>query len=278
MKMVWMTAGILIILVNSVFAADSVEERRSWTEQFAVTASAPVLEIQNIWGDVHVLPGRDGEISVKIEERRWAPNQVLYERSLELLKLDIQAGDEGVSLYVGEREHRWHRKNPCRGCRLEYQFEVHVPVSTVVNVSTVNDGQVEVSGISGLVSAGNVNGPISISAVKNCGELENINGAVTLGFASAPGKDCHIETINGDITLEMPKGAGLDVAMDLFNGRMVSEFEVDPLAIPAKVEHTRSDGRNHYRIAQPAGVRIAGGGPTFTISSMNGDIRIQKTQ
>ena len=82
----------------------------------------------------------------------------------------------------------------------------------------------------------------------------------------------------GYIHVQVPEGAGLDVSMDLFNGRMVSEFPVDPMALPARVDHQVSNGRHQYRIEQPAGVRIAGGGPVFTISSMNGDIKIQKTQ
>jgi hypothetical protein len=44
------------------------------------------------------------------------------------------------------------------------------------------------------------------------------------------------------------------------------------------VEHRETGGRHHYRIEQAAGVRLAGGGPVFSVSSMNGDLRIQKTQ
>jgi hypothetical protein len=76
----------------------------------------------------------------------------------------------------------------------------------------------------------------------------------------------------------MPVGTGLDVALDLFNGRMVSDFQVDAYALPAVVEHTRDDGQHRYRIQQSAGIRLEGGGPTFSISSLNGDIRIQESQ
>ncbi len=218
MKSSLVIISILLMLATTGSAADRVEKSRSWTESFVVTTSTPVLEIRNIWGDVRVRAGKEGEISVTINERRSAPNQDLYERSLEILKLDIQASDNGVSMYVGERDRHWHRKDPCRRCRVDYQFDVQVPVNADIDVSTVNDGRVEVTGVSGLVSADNINGPISISAMRNCDEVSNVNGAVNLGFASAPGRDCRIETINGDITIEVPDGSGLNVAMDLFNG------------------------------------------------------------
>ena len=80
------------------------------------------------------------------------------------------------------------------------------------------------------------------------------------------------------LDVKLPDGTGLDVALDQFNGRMVSEFPVDPFALPATVEHTTDNGGHRYRIQQSAGLRLEGGGPLFSISSLNGDVRIQKTQ
>jgi hypothetical protein len=235
------------------------------------------LEIDNIWGDVNVRPGQSGEIVVTISEKRSAPDQKRYERSLETLQLNTDADDTGVVLYVGNDDRDWHGRDNCRGCRVDYQFDVVVPVDTQLNVSTVNDGRIDIAGVSGSVSAGNVNGPIAVSKMRNCSELNSVNGEVSLDFAAPPGENCNIETINGDITLTMPDDSDFDVSMDLFNGRMLTQLPVDGLAMPAKVEHIESNGHHTYRIEQQAGVRIGAGGPTFTISSMNGDIRIQKT-
>ena len=156
------------------------------------------------------------------------------------------------------------------------QFDVAAPADTQLDVSTVNDGRVEIEGISGQVSAANVNGPIAVSGLRNCVNLNSVNGEVSLGFTVSPATDCRIETINGDVTLALPDDSGLDVAMDLFNGRMLTQLPVDALALPATVEHIETGGHHKYRIEQQAGVRIGAGGPKFTISSMNGDIRIQK--
>jgi DUF4097 and DUF4098 domain-containing protein YvlB len=160
---------------------------------------------------------------------------------------------------------------------VDYQFEVRVPPNTRVYASTVNDGEVEVSDIEGQVSADNVNGAVTIRNARSCESVESVNGDVSLSFVSAPASDCRIETINGDIRLQVPGGSGLDVAMDLGNGRMTSELPVDPLAIPARVEHRESGGSHRYTIEQAAGLRLAGGGPVFSVSSLNGDLRIQKT-
>lgn len=268
-------AGLLLLIISTAYAGNRVEESKTWTETFPVNDKA-TLEIDNIWGDVKVRPGNSDEIVVTISEKRSAPDQKRFDRSLETLQLNIDADDSGVILYVGNRDRGWHGRDNCRRCRVDYQFDVLVPADTQLNVSTVNDGRIDIAGVSGSVSAANVNGPIAVSKMRNCSELNSVNGEVSLGFATPPGENCNIETINGDITLTMPENSDFDVAMDLFNGRMLTELPVDGLAMPAKVEHLESNGHHTYRIEQQAGVRIGDGGPTFTISSMNGDIRIQK--
>jgi len=278
MNKIYSGLSLLLMLCGTAEAAGRIETQNSWTETFAVTGPAPTLELSNIWGNVVVRPGPDGEISVKIDERRSAPDQARFERSLESLKLRISAEENSVSMYVGGPERNWQHANRCRGCKVEYQFEVRVPSRTRLDVSTVNDGYVDVEGISGTVSAGNVNGPVTLSNFAECESLNTVNGDIELSFMAAPARDCEIETVNGDVVLSLPEGSGLDLAMDLFNGSVRTDIPVEPLAMPAKVEHSESKGRHQYRIEQAAGIRIAGGGPIFTISSLNGDIRIQKSK
>ena len=265
------------MLITSAFAATPVTETRVWTERYAVNSVSPRLAISNIWGNVRVRPGASGEITVTVDEQRTAPDQERFDRSMATLSLNIEADTNGVSFVVGTDDGQFHQRNHCRGCRVDYQFEVLVPAGTNLDVGTVMDGSIDVSGVVGTISASNVNGPINVSDVRDCQMLESVNGKVDVSFTLAPGQDCNIETINGDITLSMPSGSGLDVALDLFNGRIESDFAIDPIAMPATVEHS-SDGDGHrYRIQQSAGLRLEGGGPMFSISSMNGDIKIRKT-
>jgi hypothetical protein len=277
MNRITITASCLLLLANTGIAGERVEQSNTWTETFPVTASSPTLDIENIWGDVRVRPGKAGEIVVTISEKRSAPDQERFDRSLETLKLNTESDDNGVAFYVGTSDRNWHGKNRCRDCRVEYQFDVEVPANARLDVSTVNDGRIDVADIVGSVSAANVNGPISVTGMHGCEALNSVNGEVDIGFATPPGDNCTIETVNGDITLELPENSDFDLAMDLFNGRLLTQLPVDSLALPATVEHTESNGRHQYKIAQQAGVRIGAGGPLFTISSINGDIRIQKT-
>ena len=140
------------------------------------------------------------------------------------------------------------------------------------------DGPVDIEGVTGSVSASNVNGPVKVGDIHECTSIESVNGKVDVSFATSPVSDCSIETINGDITLDVPEGTGLDIKLDLFNGDLSSQLTVGPLELPAMIEHTMENGHDQYRIQKFSGLRIGAGGPTYSISSMNGDVRIQKHQ
>ena len=270
------TLAVLAVLAVADSAAAAVTDQKTWSQSFPVTAAAPRLLIDNIWGNVRVRIGSAREIAVTVDEKRSAPTQELFELSKQTIFLDVQANAESVAMVVGQPE--GPRTNRCRGCRVDYQFEVTVPPGTQIDVSTVTDGGIDVAGSGGPVSASNVNGPVEVKDLQDCSQIESINGAVEVSFARAPSRDCSIKTINGDITLTVPGGTGFDAALSLMQGDVMSEFDLEPLALPAKVEQRKEDGRFVYHIEQAAGIRLGNGGPTFSIESLNGDLRIRKSQ
>ena len=274
-------AGIgLLALLAFGNAAAAVTDQKTWSQSFPVTAAVPRLKIDNIWGNVRVRTGTAREIAVTVNEKRSAPSQELFELSKQTIFLDVQADGEGVAMVVGKPEDNQARPrvNRCRGCRVDYQFEVTVPPGTQIDVSTVTDGGIDVAGSGGAVTASNVNGPVAVKDLQDCAQIESVNGAVEVSFARAPSRDCSIKTINGDITLTVPGGSGLDAALSVMQGSIVSEFDLEPLPLPAKVEQRNEDGRFVYHIEQAAGIRLGSGGPTFSIESLNGDLRIRKSK
>ncbi len=276
MKKILSIALVFAFCIDIAFAATPITEEKAWTETYAVGTSTPLLEISNIWGGVRVRTGKVGEIIVSVTALRTAPSEELFHMSLQRINLDIEADSNGVSILVGDRNNRWNQMDRCRGCRVDYQFDIVVPPDSVIDVGTVMDGLVDVSGVTGVVSASNVNGSISVEKIENCASINNVNGLIKVSYTKAPVNDCDIQTVNGNITLNIPDNTSLDVTADLFNGEIESDFPVDSLSLPATVEHVVKDGRNRYRIQQLSGVRIGAGGPTYSIASINGDVRIRR--
>jgi hypothetical protein len=271
--------GFFAVLALADKAAAAVTDQKTWSQSFPVSAAMPRLLIDNIWGNVRVRIGAAREIAVTVDEKRSAPSQELFELSKQTIFLDVKADGDGVAMVVGKQDDTVRpRINRCRGCRVDYQFEVTVPPGTQIDVSTVTDGSIDVAGGGGPVSASNVNGPVEVKDLQDCAQIESVNGAVEVAFARAPSRDCSIKTINGDITLTVPGGTGLDAALSVMQGSVVSEFDLEPLALPAKIDQRKEEGRFVYHIEQAAGIRLGTGGPTFSIESLNGDLRIRQSK
>ncbi len=274
----WSSVGVLALLACHVEAAEPVGEQHTWQQSYPMTSSSARLLVRNIWGNVTVRAGATRDIVVTAYERRSAPTQALLEESKEQVRLDVRADSGSVALVVGDPQRLAGRSDLCRGCRLDIQFEIAVPPGTQVDVGTVTDGRVDVTGVGGLINAHNVNGPVAVSNVNECTNIESVNGALDVTFARAPAEDCTIETINGTITVGLPANAGLDAVLSVTHGSVESEFEVQPIAVPTLRETQSSAARFSHRIEQFAGVRLGGGGPTFTFASLNGDVRILKNK
>lgn len=278
MKMQAIGIGFIALLAGSVATA-AITDQKTWSQTYPVTAAAPRLVIDNIWGNVRVRTGTAREIAVTVDEKRSAPTEELFELSKQTIYLDVQADAGGVAMVVGKPDDMVRpRINRCRDCRVDYQFEVTVPPGTQIDVSTVTDGSIDVAGAGGPVSASNVNGPVAVTNLQDCAQIESINGAVDVSFVHAPSRDCSIKTINGDITLTVPGGAGFDASLSMMQGKVVSELDLEPLALPAKVERRNESGRFVYHVEQAAGIRLGKGGPTFSIESLNGDLHIRKAR
>ena len=101
----------LVLTYSAAIVAAPVSESRVWTETYPVDTVTPHLAISNIWGNVRVRPGSSGEIRVTVDERRSAPDWERFERSLETLKLDVEADTNGVSILVGTRSKNWGHRN-----------------------------------------------------------------------------------------------------------------------------------------------------------------------
>ena len=76
--------------------------------------------------------------------------------------------------------------------------------------------------------------------------------------------------------MAIPDNSSVDLLLDLFNGKVDSEFGLESFMPPATVEQVTDEGRTLSRVQQQAGLRIGAGGPVFSISSMNGDVRVKR--
>ena len=158
---------------------------------------------------------------------------------------------------------------------LDWQWLVTVPADVDLEVTTVNEGTVEVSGVRGRVRAGNVNGPLRLAGLAGEVRAATVNGGIVVEYAVAPAADASFESVNGSIEIAFPIGTSADVEMETMNGELWSDFEVT--AAPRRPEPTATRrGGNRFRLEHDTVVRLGAGGPRFECTTLNGDIVLRE--
>jgi hypothetical protein len=239
------------------------------------------LEVRAVTGRITVeaYDGKDVEVLVDrtvdafSEREREAANRDVTLKTTdnaETIQLLVQHQDQPVCGQKADRWKHWDRHN----YEVRYDFTIRVPKNTRLELCTINDGDIVVTGTQGDFSIHNVNGRITMDDVGGSGEVKTINGRVTATFATAPRAPSSFRTINGDVVLELPERLAADLRMKTFNGGLFTDFEVEPLDQPMNVSMRRQGGRYVYRSNGFTSVRAGGGGPELTLETMNGDVRV----
>jgi len=270
-------AGLVAASAGAHGARQTVTEDEQWERSYAfAAATAPRLRVRNVWGNVHVTSHGGDTIVVRAHEQRRAASERDLATLPEQLWLEVLELDDALELTV-EGTHRkddwWQR---CKGCELHVDLEIQVPEDASVDVATVMDGTVRVSGVTGRVEAHNVNGDLDVTGVHRCGGFKTVNGELDVAFAAPPADDCEFATVNGDMTVFLPSDSQLDARFDLFNGDIRSDFEVDALPVAPKVEKASSGDGTRFKVSKDLGLRIGAGGPAFHFESINGDVHIRR--
>lgn len=266
----------LCSLLSAPALAEPVTQKRNWTESFDVS-DTPSLSVNNIWGNVTVTAGNGDRIEMAIESVRHAHDQFNFDRSVEQIPVKIEHNGDEVSFVVGKQQN-WRNAPRCHGCRVHVDLVVTVPENTILDVSTVNDGNIIVSGVRSRVAVTNVNGSVSSRGLTQCDEIETVNGDIDVQFVGGPSSDCRIQTLNGDIDLTLNDDANVNLAVDVGNGRLRSALDLTERATAPEVEHKVRDGRHIYNIERSAGLQLGSGGHLLKLKSFNGDITVAGSQ
>lgn len=159
--------------------------------------------------------------------------------------------------------------------RVRYDFEVTVPRRAAVVLSTVNDGDVELSGTEGAFEVRNVNGAVRVREVAGAGTARTVNGSVSVSYRRNPTADLELATVNGDVTVELLPGASVDLRYTTMNGEGWSDFPFSLAPRPATIQAERRDGRVKIGGRWQEGIRIGAGGPLISLQTLNGDVLVK---
>jgi DUF4097 and DUF4098 domain-containing protein YvlB len=157
---------------------------------------------------------------------------------------------------------------------------ISVPVRTSLKLSTVNDGDIVVTGVDGEIDVNDVNGAVTLNNVSGNCVAHALNGRVLATFVKVnPQKPMAFSSLNGDIDVTFPADLKANLNIHSDRGDVYSDFDVQLQAsAPRQVtEDTRAQG-GKYRVKIDRTVRgtINGGGPEIQFTDFQGSIYIRK--
>ena len=240
------------------------------------------LEIRTITGRINVEAYDGSDVQMTVDKTVYADTKEELEAAKRDVVLDV--GDNAATVgaivkYPGQNacgddnsswsRHGWHHHYDVR-----YDFTVKVPRNTRVELCSVNDGKVEVTGTQGDFDIHSINGHITLTDVSGSGDAMTINGPVTASFVKSPQGKSTFKTINGEVSVTFPQDLSADLRLKTFNGGLYTDFEVTQQGAVTNVTREKRGGMSVYRTTGYTSVRVGNGGPELTLQSLNGDVRV----
>lgn len=245
---------------------------------FGAADSRRLLIVDNICGSVVIHGHERPTVLVRVAETIRARTEADADRAAAEAELTIDARSDQVSVIAdgpfrgadGRIVWRQRRYSVC------YDLEITAPSRLDLDVRTINEGRVEVSGIAGDLVASNVNGPVTLDRVAGSGSLSSVNGDVELRVDKLPNGGWSIDTVNGDIEAWFPPRLAADLKFTTRHGIMLTDFEHELREAESTTVSRDKDGVFRLERPRAAWSRVGGGGAEISIETLNGDIRLRR--
>lgn len=251
-----------------------------------------VLYLANVSGDITVEGFSGDKIILEANKMLDGNNKV----DIEKLKKDVVITeiikDDTLIIYVKglsncfcsddenygwNSDYRYRFDNWDNNFDYNFDFTIKVPEDIHLNLSTINNGDVEVTDVKGELNVKNVNGAISLVNVSGSTRAKTINGDVLIDYSSNPKGNSKYYTLNGDIKANFQKDLNAVLSFKSFNGELFTNIN-DLEYLPMKVE--KSEIKNgegiSYQIGGKTEVKIRNGGLYLDFETFNGDVIVKE--
>jgi DUF4097 and DUF4098 domain-containing protein YvlB len=213
------------------------------------------VSLDNVNGNVRITTWDRAE--VKLDAVKSAKSDA----DLKAVEIVIDAKADRVRVQTKHpRQTGWLGR---KGNSTSVEYTLVVPRSARLDkVENVN-GNIELEGVAGDVSATTVNGRLTAKKMGGQTDLSSVNGSVTASLSPAGSiKAAKLKSVNGSIDLSLPAKAGAQLKANTVNGGIKSDFD-----LPVK---------KHFPIGQNLDVTLGEGGAVIKAETVNGGIRVNR--
>ena len=159
------------------------------------------------------------------------------------------------------------------------ELNIKVPAKFSLNVGTINEGDVLVENVDGVLEITNVNGDIRLNNISGSAVANTVNGLLKVNFKTVDTKSpMAFSTLNGNVDVTLPPTAKFDLKMKSDQGDIYSDFDVDVDKAVQQATKTSKDGMYKVSIEDWVKGKVNGGGSEIMMKNMNGNIYVRKAK
>ena len=240
---------LLLCLLSQVFLIGQSATKEVKKELgFTAPDSNNLLIISNIEGDIIVKQHDEPTIFVQVNITIDADSEEYVKLGMEEIDLGIAQKSKTIYLYMdnpcadeslaglseeGIRENRFRVwKNNCDWqAKYEFRLDYYLQVPKTINldVSTINNGVIEIKDIEGKLTVNNLNGDVRIENIVNELKVSGLNGNIDLFYAKNPNHNSKYYTLNGNINAWFLPGLSANLYFKTFSGDFYTNFEASKM-------------------------------------------------
>lgn len=156
---------------------------------------------------------------------------------------------------------------------------IQVPRRASLNLKTVNDGDISVTGVDGELDIDDVNGNVTLKNISGAAVAHALNGDLKVNFERInPQKAMAFSSLNGDVDVTFPADLKANVSMASDRGDVFSDFDIQLDARTPVQQPTSREKGGKYVVKVDKNVRgkINGGGQEIQFKNFNGNIYIRR--
>jgi DUF4097 and DUF4098 domain-containing protein YvlB len=247
-------------------------------EQLTIPLSDPgkpgTLKVHLIRGSIRVTGYAGNQVVIdattKQSERAEKPkeNSEGMRRISKNGAMDIQATEEKNVVNVSSKLFNSHM-----------ELNIKVPTKFSLNVGTINEGDVTIENVDGVLEITNVNGDIRLTNISGSAVANTVNGLLKANFKTVDMKSpMAFSTLNGNVDVTLPPTAKFDVKLKSDQGDIYSDFDVDVDKAVQQATKTAKDGMYKVSIEDWVKGKVNGGGSEIMMKNMNGNIYLRKAK
>lgn len=256
----------ILLIISITFPGLSGQNEQLIINPPATGAGERFLTFENPRGSIKVI-GYDGELIVVTGTLRHPePEKKTTDglRRIEQNTMDIRAEVNGQNVLL-----------LCRSTGKTVDFDIKIPAEFSLKLKSLDNGNVEVLNIDGVIEVSNNNGNITLENIFGAAILSSAYGDISASFREVrTGAPMMFTSFEGNVFLTLPASVNVNLKMKSDKGEILSDFEILPGKRQPVVRQV--DNTAVYSLEDWTTGSVNKGGPELVLQSYSGKIILKK--